>query len=194
MNNSIERQIIEDIGEKRYSHSLRVVETALKLGEIYNEDKENIKIAAKLHDCGKIRDKTQLLKMSNDFDIILDEYMKQNLELIHGYLGAKIAEKRYKVKNKEILNAIKYHTTGREDMTLLEKIIYIADYIEPGRNFDGVEEIRQMAFKDIDESIIMAMDKTIKFLIDNKNLIHRRTIEARNYLIIKEREKEVNKW
>lgn len=193
MNNSIERQIIEDIGEKRYSHSLRVVETALKLGEIYNEDKENIKVAAKLHDCGKIRDKTQLLKMSNDFDIILDEYMKQNLELIHGYLGAKIAEKRYKVKNKEILNAIKYHTTGREDMTLLEKIIYIADYIEPGRNFDGVEEIRQMAFKDIDKSIIMAMDKTIKFLIDNKNLIHRRTIEARNYLIIKEREKEVNK-
>ncbi len=184
MNNFKEEQIIKDIGKKRYSHSLNVMEMALKLSEIYNADNEKVKIAAKFHDCGKIRDKTKLLEMAGEFDIILDQCMEHNIELIHGPLGAKIAKERYKIRDKEVLNAIKYHTTARENMTLLDKIIYISDYIEPGRKFPGVEEVRELAFKDIDKSIIMAMDKTINFLIDNKNLIHTETIKARNYLII----------
>lgn len=186
MNDFIEQEIIKDIGEKRYAHSLRVMEVGLKLSQIYNVDKEKVKVAARLHDCGKIQGKTKLLKRTNDFDIILDNHMKYNIELIHGALGAKIAEIKYKIKDPEILNAIKYHTTGRANMTLLDKIIYIADYIEPGRNFEGIEEVRELAYKDIDRSIIMAMDKTIEFLTDNRDLIHTRTIEARNYLIIKD--------
>lgn len=186
MSDFIEKEIIKDIGQTRYAHSLRVMEVALNLSQIYNADKEKVKVAARLHDCGKIQDKTKLLKMTNDFDIILDKYMKYNTELIHGPLGAKIAEMKYKIKDQEILNAIKYHTTGRANMTLLDKIIYIADYIEPGRNFKGIEELRVLAYKDIDKSIIMAMDKTIELLTANRNLIHTRTIEARNYLIIKD--------
>ena len=104
---------------------------------------------------------------------------------------SKIAEVKFKVTDKEILNAIKYHTTGRENMTLFDKIIFIADYIEPSRNFQGIEEVRKMAYEDLDKSIIMAMDKTINFLIDNQILIHTRTVEARNYLIINIMKKEV---
>lgn len=186
MNKLIEKEIIKEIGKKRYAHSIRVMEVGLKLSHIYKEDEEKVRIAARLHDCGRIQDKVELLKSVRSFDMILDRYMKHNMELVHGPLGAKIAERKYKIKDREILDAIKYHTTGRENMTLLEKIIYIADYIEPGRDFQGIEEIRQLAYKDIDKSIIMAMDKTINFLIDNKNLIHTRTLEARNYLIIKD--------
>lgn len=193
MNSFIKKEVIKDIGERRYFHSRRVVEIGLKLAEIYNEDKEKVKLAAILHDCGKLENKTKLLKKAKDFDIILDIYMKNNIELIHGPLGARIAGKKYKINDQEILNAIKYHTTGRENMTLLDKIIYIADYIEPRKDFQGIEAIRQLAYKDINKSIIMAMDKTIKHLIDNKNLIHINTIRGRNDLIINDIKEEVHK-
>lgn len=176
--------LIRDIGIKRYKHSLRVVEVAARLAKIYNADIEKVKTAALLHDCAKFQEERSLLKRISDFDIILDDVMQNNRELIHGPLGAKIAEIEYCILDKEILDAIYYHTIGRVDMTLLDKIIYIADYIEPRRNFSGVEEIRVMAFKDLNESLLMAMDNTILFLIKNNNLIHPNTIEARNHLIL----------
>lgn len=183
MNKSLEEKIIKDIGEKRYNHSVRVMETAIKLAEIYNTDIEKAKVAGILHDCAKIADETNLLKRTNDFDIILDNCMEYNHELIHGPLGAKIAKEEYGIKDEEILDAIYYHTTGRENMSILDKIIYIADYIEPKRNFPGVEEVRSLAFEDIDKSLILAMEKTIIFLIEKNKLIHPDTIKARNYLI-----------
>lgn len=176
--------LIRDIGMKRYEHSLRVVDVAVKLAKIYNADIEKVETAALLHDCAKFQEETSLLKRVSDFDIILDNIMQNNMELIHGPLGSKIAEIEYCVLDKEILDAIYYHTIGRVNMTLLDKIIYIADYIEPRRNFPGVEEIRVMAFEDLNESLLMAMDNTILFLIKNNNLIHPNTIEARNHLIL----------
>lgn len=184
MDKSLKDKLIKDIGEKRYDHSIRVMETAIKLAETYNSDIEKTKIAAILHDCAKIRDEIYLLKRVSDFDIILDACMKYNHELIHGPLGAKIAEEEYNIKDIEILNAIHYHTTGKENMSILDKIIYMADYIEPGRNFPGVEEIRRLAFEDLDRALLLAMEKTIVFLIEQNKLIHPNTIEARNYLII----------
>lgn len=168
------------------------METALRLAEKNNCDIEKVKIAALLHDCAKYPDKLYLLKLANDFDIILDDVMERNYELIHGPLGAKIAEKEYDVKDLEVLDAIKFHTTGRENMTLLDKIIYISDYIEPGRNFSGVEEVRNLAFKDLDESILLAMNNTISFLVNKNSLIHLNTIKARNFMIFKKIEGDGN--
>jgi predicted HD superfamily hydrolase involved in NAD metabolism len=184
MNRNWKNKLIQSIGEKRYSHSLRVMETGAKLAKIYNADLEKVKIAGILHDCGKISDETYLLKRAFDFGIILDNSMEHNHELIHGPLGAEIAKLEYGIEDIEILDAIRYHTIGREDMSILDKIIYIADYIEPERNFKGVEEVRELAFVDIDQSIIMSIEKTISFLIENNKLIHPDTIKARNYLII----------
>lgn len=184
MNKSWENKLIESIGEKRYYHSVRVMEIGVKLAYRYNANIEKTKIAGILHDCGKITDKTKMLKRVDDFGIILDTCMENNDELIHGLLGAEIAKVEYGIDDIEILDAICYHTTGRENMSILDKIIYIADYIEPKRNFKGVEKVRNMAFVDIDKSLILAMENTIKFLIQNNKLIHPDTIKSRNYLLI----------
>ena len=185
MDKGLMESLIKNIGEKRYNHSLRVMETAIELGYRYSVDVEKIRTAAILHDCGKLMEKGILLKMAYDFGIILDTCMENNLELIHGPLGSKIAEEKYKIKDKEVLDAIYYHTTGRENMTILDKIIYIADYIEPYRNFPGVEEVRTLAFENLDRSILLAMEKTIIFLIGENKTIHPNTIKARNFFVIK---------
>jgi len=112
--------------------------------------------------------------------------MQKNTELIHGPLGAKIANACYGIDDLEVLDAIKYHTIGRENMSMLDKIIYIADYIEPGRSFPGVEEIREIVFLDLDDAIKKAMDNTILFLIKDNKLIHPDTINARNYMLYNE--------
>ena len=151
----IRHKLLQEIGEKRYNHSLRVMETSVRLAKKYNCDIEKAKLAGLLHDCAKFPDKTYLLNLANDFDIILDDVLKYNYELIHGPLGA----------------------------TLLDKIIYISDYIEPGRDFPGVEKVRSLAFDDLDGSILLAIDNTIEYLIDQKSLIHLNTIKARNYMI-----------
>ena len=182
--------LLKDIGEHRFNHTLRVVDEARKLAQIYNIDMDKTVTAALLHDCAKFLDKKNLLKMANDFDIILNDIMSNNQELIHGPLGAKIAEHKYNIKDSDILNSIQYHTTGRKDMSRLEKIIYIADYIEPQRNFHGVHRVRQLAYEDLDRSVLMAMDQTIVFLVNNNRLISTDTIEARNQIKINEVYKE----
>lgn len=184
MDKSWEKKLIVSIGEKRYQHSKRVMEIGVKLAYKYNVDIEKTRTAAILHDCGKIPDKTKMLKMVDDFGIILDNCMQYNHELIHGPLGSEISKVEYGIDDIEILDAIYYHTTGRENMSILDKIIYIADYIEPKRDFKEVEEVRNMAFINLDKSIILAMGNIINFLIQNNKLIHPNTVKSRNYLLI----------
>lgn len=182
---NIKEYLIENIGVKRYEHSLRVVETGLDLAGIYGEDPDKVRLAGLLHDCGKIRDKDLLLKKAKSFDIINDIVLRNNLELLHAPLAAEIAKKYFKVIDEDVLNAIRYHTTGRVGMSQLEKIIFLADYIEPMRNFDGVENVRLLAKEDLDLAVIKAMDQTINFLIYKGALISTATIDARNSLLIK---------
>lgn len=186
--NSKELEILKrDIGQARYQHSLRVADKAKKLARIYGEDEEKAYKAGLLHDCGKFLDKELILKKVEEFGIIVDGLMIDNPELIHAQLGSSMAELVYGIEDRDILNSIKFHTTARKDMSCLEKIIFIADFIEPGRIFDPVEEIRQMAYLDLNKSIIMALDTTIKFLIDEKKTISTDSIEARNYLKLEEK-------
>lgn len=190
MMDRIQAYFLENIGEKRWNHSLRVLDTALELARIYGGDQDRVHQAALLHDCGKIRDKSLLLKKAKSFGIILDEIMLRNQELIHGPLGAKIAEVEFQVKDPEVLDAIRYHTTARPAMTKLEKIIFLGDIIEADRNFPGVEDIRKLAYEDLDEAIILALDGTLEFLVRKKDLIAKETVEARNYLKIEKQARE----
>ena len=177
-------ELKKDIGIERYNHCINVMNTSVELAKLYNYSIEEAKIAGLLHDCGKFQDKIKILKMVDEFDIILDDVMEKNTALVHGPLGVIIAKTKYNISNPEILNAIRYHTTGRANMTLLEKIVFIADLIEPSRNFQGVEEMRKLAYEDLDRSIILALNKNIQFVIEKNNLLHLDTIKARNYLII----------
>lgn len=179
----IKDYLIENIGESRYLHSIRVRKTAEKLAAIFNYDHKKASIAGLLHDCGKLRDESHLLKMSFEFDIILNSVFEKNTSLLHGPLGSEIAKRIFGIEDEDILNSIKYHTTGRPNMTILEKIIYIADYTEPNRAFPGVEDIRNLALKDLDAALLKTMDNTIKYIIDKGWIIHYDTINARNYLV-----------
>ncbi|SHE81331.1 putative HD superfamily hydrolase of NAD metabolism [Caldanaerobius fijiensis DSM 17918] len=174
---------------KRYRHSLGVQATAVELASLYGADVYKASIAGLIHDCAKDLDADQIHALIKKYGLALDDIYLNQLELVHAPLGAALAKDLFDVQDEDILNAVRYHTTGRVDMNLLEKIIYLSDYIEPGRNFDGVNEIRQEAKQDLDKAVIMAMDSTIIYVIKKKGLIHTNTIDARNKLLCKIRER-----
>ena len=144
---------------------------------IREEDK--VKTAAILHDCAKYNeDKYMMLYGEN-----IDSYQLQFKAVLHSFLGAEVAKKEYNINDNDVLDAIKYHTTGRENMTQLDKIIYLADAIEEKRNYPGVDHIRKLAKNDLDEAILYSLDHNITYIIEKNDLIHPLTIDARNYLI-----------
>lgn len=152
----------KSIGERRYTHSLGTMEEAVRLCSLHGGDKEKARIAGLLHDCGKS--------------------MEKNDNLTHAAKSAELARSIYKVEDEEILNAILYHTTGRENMTVLEKIIYVADKTEPGRKYDGVEDIRKLAEMSIDDALIYSLERTIEY-VKKKNLdIDIESIKTFNFL------------
>lgn len=186
MKDWIFEELKKDIGEDRYKHSLSVMETCIKLAKYYNSPIDEAGLAGLLHDCGKFEDRTKILKMAKDFDIILDKIMAKSPQLSHGPLGAYLAEHKYGIGNGNILNAIYYHTTGRENMTLLEKIVFVGDLIEPNRKYPDVDIMRHLAYKDLDQAILHALDRTIKMVVERNDLLHLNTIKARNDLLILE--------
>ena len=138
-NNMVEK-IRSALSPRRFIHTLGVVETAVKIAKVYYIDIEQAKIAALLHDCVKDYPHSLQIQLCKEFHIPLDETMKKNPELIHSFLGAEIAKREYEVEDSYILDAIRYHTTGRANMTLLDKIIFLSDYIEANRtSFIGLE-------------------------------------------------------
>lgn len=164
---------------KRYIHTLGVVEEAVKLAKIYNEDVEKAKTAALLHDCAKCYPDDMKRRLCKEFHIKLDDIMDKHIDLAHSILGAKVAEKEYDVKDSDILEAIKCHTMGKKNMSLLDKIVFIADYIEPNRKtFDGLEEIRNLAYTDIDKTVKLGLQKTIEFTNQKGEPLHPLTLEA----------------
>ena len=130
--------------ERRYFHTLGVVKEAVRLAPRYGVPEEKAKIAALLHDCAKNFDEDRFLEIAADYGVTLDEYALKEPALVHAYLGAAVAYRDYGVTDKEILDAIYYHTTARANMTNLEKLVYIADMIEPGRTMPQAEELRKI--------------------------------------------------
>lgn len=172
-----ENNLIEDIGLKRFKHSKRVLETALKLNTTVDDDL--VKTAAILHDCAKYNEDKYLKLFSDNINAETIKYKS----VLHSFLGAEVAKKVYNIDNDQVLDAIRYHTTGKENMSKLEKIIYLADAIEPERSYPGVDELRDLAKKDIDQAILYSLSHNIIFLTKKLSLIHPLTISAYNYLI-----------
>ena len=179
----INNKIKEMLPQKRYKHSLNVADCAVKLSEIYGCDKEKAYIAGIAHDCAKYLNKDEVKYYVDKYKIVLDEIEKDNLALSHSLIGSYIAKYEFGINDKDIINAIKYHTTGKEDMNLIEKIIYIADMIEPSRDFEGVDELRKVTLENLNKGVLMGINQTINFLIKKGNLIDLNTIKARNSLI-----------
>lgn len=177
----IKEKLIEDIGEKRYKHSLRVAQLAQNLAQIYDLDEEKAYMAGLIHDCAKYNEEKYIEKLNIDTSSYKITSLKD--PVLHSFLGAEVANKVYNISDKDILDAIKYHTTGKKSMTSLEKIIFIADAIEPKRDFEGIDNIRDASRKDLDKTMLMLLDSNIIFLISKKASINPLSFEARNYLI-----------
>lgn len=160
------RKKIKDVMTKsRYEHTLGVEFTAAAMAMRYGADIEKAELAGLLHDCAKCIDDEDKLDECKKYGIEITDVEKRNPFLIHSKLGAFHAKHLYEIEDEEILSAIRFHSTGKPDMTMLEKIIFIADYIEPARDkAPNLKEIRQMAFMDIDEAMYMILKDTLDYL------------------------------
>lgn len=169
---------------KRYIHTMGVVDEAIKLAEIYGsqQDRQKAEVAALLHDCAKNYPEGLKLRLCKEYHIDLDDIMKAQTDLIHPFLGAEIAKREYLVDDEEILGAIRYHTTGKANMSLLEKIIFIADFIEPSRDsFKGLDEARRLAYLDLDMAMRYILEETIAFVKKRDLQLHSLSVEALDY-------------
>lgn len=167
----------------RYGHTLGVVKTAIELAELYNEDIQKAEIAALCHDVAKNMKYEDMLKIMEEENINLSDDEKYSKELWHSIIAPIIAKRKFQIEDEDVLNAMRWHTTGRENMSNLEKIIYIADLIEPSRNFQGVEEIRDTSYKDLNDAMLKGLTHTIMYLLTKDCAVDLNSIKARNYLI-----------
>lgn len=161
----IKKQLSKILKKDRYEHTIGVMYTASALAMRYQEDINRALTAGLLHDCGKFASSKEQIKLCKKSGIKLTPSELEMPALIHAKYGAYLAEHEYGITDERILDAIRYHTTGRPDMTMLEKIIYIADYIEPNRKeIPGLAEVRRKAFENIDEAVYMSAASTTRYL------------------------------
>ncbi len=166
---------------RRCGHVLGTAATAVKLAEKYGADVHRAEVAGLLHDCTKKLSMDEQLALCERYGIVLDELEKKALKLLHAKTGAALARDVFGVDD-EVYNAILWHTTGKPDMTVLEKVIYLADFIEPTRDFPGVDTLREAVWQDLDRGLLMGLEMTVEEMEEMGNPIHVNTLRARDYL------------
>lgn len=178
----IQLKLQKNLPEKRFIHSMSVMNTAMKLAQHYNYDVEKAAIAGLLHDCAKGISNKRKLELAKQYSFELSEAEIENPDLLHAKLGAIVAKEEYGIYDAEILNSIECHTTGKPDMTLLDKIIYIADYIEPKRMpLPRIEHLRALALTSLDDALLEIVNDTIEHLNNKKRAIDKRSLETYHY-------------
>lgn len=185
--NQIKNDIKTILSEYRFTHSIGVAKKAVELAKLYDVDEEIAKKAGIAHDIAKEMTDEELLEYAKANNIEIDEIETVKPSLLHGKIGADIVAKKYGF-TEDMVNAIKWHPTGRKNMSMLEKIIYVADKTEENRKETrfNIEKSRELATQNIDDALIFLMNKFITYNIENERLIHPETIKARNDLLLKE--------
>lgn len=178
----IKKYLKKHLTKDRYHHTLGVAYTAIAMAMRYNPDPDSpdfirrAETAGLLHDCAKCMDNDKKIRICDKNNIPYTSFEACHPYLLHGKVGAHIAKTKFDIHDEDILQAITWHTTGRPDMSLLEKIIFIADYIEPSRNpIPELDKIRQLAFIDIDKAMEKILSNTLKFLEEKGNPIDKMT-------------------
>jgi len=172
---------------KRWAHTQGVMQTAVELARRYGGDSDRAELAALVHDVAKYWPVDKMAEAIRE-EGSYTEVLGHDKELWHAYAGAYAASRDYGISDPEVLEAIRYHTSGRPGMSQLEKIVWLADLIEPGRNFPLVGQIRELAEQSLERAILAGLDMTILFLIEKGKRIYPLTLLARNDLILKEAE------
>lgn len=184
---TIEKYLQVHMKPNRLAHTNRVVSLAEKLAKIHGESVEKAKLAALLHDIAKSYSKHQIEEALGHYQLH-DPYLSKNPFLAHGEIGACLAKEKFEIDDEDILNAIRFHTYGRRGMSPLEQIIYLADYCEEGRDFEGVSKLRQKALDNLDKAMFFASVSTIKHLMASEAIVHPNALEVYNEWL--ERHKE----
>lgn len=166
---------------KRIPHVLGTEQAAAALAKHYGAPEREARVAALLHDCTKRLNMEEQLKLCAKYGIVLDHLEQSAVKLLHAKTGAALAADLCGV-SEEVYSAIRWHTTGKANMSLLEKIIYLADFIEPTRDFPGVETLRRLAYENLDAAMLMGLEMTIRKMEETGSPIHDRTLEARDWL------------
>lgn len=179
------KKLKETLDPERFEHSLRVEKIALALGRRWKVSKKKIIPAALLHDCARRFDRKELLREAVKLSLKIDPVRRFEPKLFHAEISACLAKKEFGINSAEILRAIRLHTVGAAGMSKLEKIIYLADHIEEGRNFQGVKKMRALAFKNLDQAILASTTNMLKYLLEKRLPIYPGTIQTRNYFLFK---------
>ena len=185
---SIDSYIERNFTEKRKIHTFAVCELALKLAEHYGVDREKVETAALFHDMFRGVPEQSINCYVKHLGLDL-KYMN-NPNLAHGKIAAIVMERDYGIKDEDVIHAVSYHTTGREAMSEIEKIIYIADATEPNRVYPSVEMLRKLSFQNLDRAVLESLKQTIKYIEERGLYLDKDTVLARDYYMKKEKMNE----
>ncbi|CQR46912.1 putative nicotinate-nucleotide adenylyltransferase [Paraliobacillus sp. PM-2] len=187
MNRQSALEIVKkQLNQSRYEHTIRVTDVALKLAEHYQVDQKKVEMAAIFHDYAKYRDKSEMQRIIT-YSNLPKDLLGYHPELWHGPVGAMLVRQEVGIEDAEVLNGIYWHTTGKVHMSMIEKIVFLADYIEPERDFPGLDEVRKQAWQNLDKACFLALQNIISFLAGRQQLIYPDTVHAYNYFNTKTR-------
>lgn len=185
----LQHKIEKKLDAYRYEHTLGVMYTAGALAMRHRVDLDEALLAGLLHDCAKCYPDEKKLELCEKYDVLLTDIERQNTALIHAKLGAVLAREKYDVESEAVCRAIATHTTGAPAMDKLQQIVFIADYIEPHRDRAGrLDEIRYMAFEDLDATCRMILTDTLTYLSDSPKMVDPMTKETYDYYISEKEE------
>lgn len=173
----MEYKLKKELDRQRFEHTLGVERTAREMARVFGEDEEKAALAGLLHDCAKCMPLSQMIKASRNVDV--DPVMKASKALMHAVAGRCVAQEVYGVQDEAVLDAIRWHTTSRANMTRLEKIIYLADVIEPNRKpYPGLDELRALCMQDLDAALRMALRMSLEHVKEQGKTLHPDTLAA----------------
>lgn len=171
------------LSKERFLHTLAVEEEAVYLAGRYGIDVDKASLAGLLHDCAKGFSDEELIRLARSYGIPLSIWDLSSPQILHAPVGSIFAREYFGIKDREILSAIWKHTTGDKEMSTLDKVIFVADYIEYNRNFPGVSYLREIVKEDLDSAVLFAINLTVGYIMRNNCMVHPKTIEVWNYLI-----------
>ena len=178
----IQKDLSKKLKKERYEHTIGVMYTAASLAMCYGEDVQKALTAGLLHDCAKNLSSEKQIRTCHKHSIAINAAEQKNPSLLHAKVGSFLAWHKYGIEDREILDAITWHTTGKPEMRLLDKILYIADYIEPGRNqAPNLPQARKLAFEDLDECLFLILRDTLAYLTASKAEVDPMTQQTYEY-------------
>ena len=176
------KELESELAYGRFVHTLDVAATAANLAMCYGADLDKAEMAGLLHDCAKCMSLGKMLKVCDKAGTDLSEFEKNSVSLLHSKAGAVLAESRYGVRDEDTLNAIRFHTTARPGMSLLEKIVFVADYIEPGRDSaPNLPQVRKLAYESIDDCVLQILKDTLRYLATTGSAVDPMTQKTYEY-------------